>query len=63
MYRLVNSILSLDRFGRIGRLVLRTAVAMGKEKEFLVVAVNDPFLDVEYMVNNRANNVLQHVYI
>ena len=37
-------------FGRIGRLVLRTAIAMGKANEFEVVAVNDPFLDVEYMV-------------
>ena len=38
-------------FGRIGRLVLRTALAMGKEKQFEVVALNDPFLDVKYMVS------------
>ena len=35
------------RFGRIGRLVLRAALAKGGIE---VVAVNDPFLDVEYMV-------------
>ena len=35
------------RFGRIGRLVLRAALAKGGVK---VVAVNDPFLDVDYMV-------------
>lgn len=39
----------INGFGRIGRLVLRTALAMGKEKEFEVVALNDPFLDVKYM--------------
>lgn len=35
------------RFGRIGRLVLRAALEIGGVE---VVAVNDPFLDVEYMV-------------
>ena len=35
------------RFGRIGRLVLRAAVQKGGVD---VVAVNDPFLDVNYMV-------------
>ena len=40
------------RFGRIGRLVLRAALTMGKADEFEVVAVNDPFLDVEYMVSS-----------
>ncbi|XP_007165193.1 glyceraldehyde-3-phosphate dehydrogenase, testis-specific isoform X2 [Balaenoptera acutorostrata] len=34
------------RFGRIGRLVLRTCL----EKGVKVVAVNDPFIDPEYMV-------------
>lgn len=38
----------INGFGRIGRLVLRTALDMGKN-EFQVVAVNDPFLDAEYM--------------
>ncbi|KAH9384668.1 hypothetical protein HPB48_026679 [Haemaphysalis longicornis] len=36
----------LVRFGRIGRLVLRVALTKGVE----VVAVNDPFIDVKYMV-------------
>ncbi|XP_004690324.1 PREDICTED: glyceraldehyde-3-phosphate dehydrogenase, testis-specific [Condylura cristata] len=38
--------MSLDRFGRIGRLVLRACL----EKGVKVVAVNDPFIDPEYMV-------------
>uniref|UniRef100_A0A8C9PM90 Glyceraldehyde-3-phosphate dehydrogenase, testis-specific n=1 Tax=Spermophilus dauricus TaxID=99837 RepID=A0A8C9PM90_SPEDA len=38
--------LFLDRFGRIGRLVLRACM----EKGVKVVAVNDPFIDPEYMV-------------
>lgn len=37
----------LDRFGRIGRLVLRVCM----EKGIRVVAVNDPFIDPEYMVS------------
>ena len=37
------------RFGRIGRLVLRAAILKGGVD---VVAVNDPFLDVDYMVSN-----------
>lgn len=36
------------RFGRIGRLVMRAAL---QKDEVTVVAVNDPFLDVEYMVS------------
>ncbi|KAJ8943533.1 hypothetical protein NQ318_023044 [Aromia moschata] len=38
--------IGINGFGRIGRLVLRAAVERGAE----VVAVNDPFLNVEYMV-------------
>uniref|UniRef100_A0A1W7RAH3 Glyceraldehyde-3-phosphate dehydrogenase n=1 Tax=Hadrurus spadix TaxID=141984 RepID=A0A1W7RAH3_9SCOR len=38
--------LGINGFGRIGRLVLRAAIDKGVE----VVAVNDPFLDVNYMV-------------
>lgn len=34
-------------FGRIGRLVLRAALS---KKECKVVAINDPFIDLEYMV-------------
>lgn len=37
----------LFRFGRIGRLVTRVAFLSGKGQ---VVAINDPFIDVEYMV-------------
>lgn len=37
----------LDRFGRIGRLVMRVCM----EKGIKVVAVNDPFIDPEYMVS------------
>ena len=38
--------IGINGFGRIGRLVLRAAVAKGAE----VVAINDPFIDLEYMV-------------
>lgn len=38
--------IGINGFGRIGRLVLRVSLAKGVE----VVAVNDPFLDPEYMV-------------
>ncbi|XP_070389886.1 glyceraldehyde-3-phosphate dehydrogenase 2-like isoform X2 [Dermacentor albipictus] len=38
--------IGINGFGRIGRLVLRAALAKGVE----VVAVNDPFIDVKYMV-------------
>lgn len=47
---LVICIFCFYRFGRIGRLVLRAALAMGKGDDFNVVAVNDPFLTVDYMV-------------
>ena len=33
-------------FGRIGRLVMRVALEKGVE----VVSVNDPFIDLDYMV-------------
>jgi glyceraldehyde 3-phosphate dehydrogenase len=36
----------INGFGRIGRLVLRAALAKGVE----VVAINDPFIEVDYMV-------------
>jgi glyceraldehyde 3-phosphate dehydrogenase len=36
----------INGFGRIGRLVLRAALAKGLD----VVAVNDPFIDLDYMV-------------
>lgn len=40
------SLYILLRFGRIGRLVLRAALTEGVD----VVAVNDPFIDLDYMV-------------
>lgn len=42
----IMSKIGINGFGRIGRLVLRAAV----EKGATVVAVNDPFIDAEYMV-------------
>merc|ERR1711964_305632 len=38
--------LGINGFGRIGRLVLRCALLKGAS----VVAINDPFVDVNYMV-------------
>ena len=38
--------IGINGFGRIGRLVLRAAMAKGAK----VVAVNDPFISLEYMV-------------
>lgn len=42
------------RFGRIGRLVMRAAMAKGAQ----VVAVNDPFINLEYMVSEIMNFLL-----
>ncbi|KAG0201038.1 hypothetical protein BGX33_010639, partial [Mortierella sp. NVP41] len=39
--------IGINGFGRIGRLVLRAALA---NKNVEVVAVNDPFIDLAYMV-------------
>jgi glyceraldehyde 3-phosphate dehydrogenase len=38
--------LGINGFGRIGRLVLRAA--MESDKDIAVVAVNDPFLTIDY---------------
>ncbi len=43
---LLASKIGINGFGRIGRLVLRSAVAKGAQ----VVAVNDPFIPLDYMV-------------
>ena len=40
--------LGINGFGRIGRLVLRAAMA--QPETFDVVAINDPFVDLDYMV-------------
>lgn len=42
-----NAKVGINGFGRIGRFVLRSALAKGGVD---VVAVNDPFIDVAYMV-------------
>jgi glyceraldehyde 3-phosphate dehydrogenase len=39
--------IGINGFGRIGRLVFRAAVA--KPELYEVVAINDPFIDLEYM--------------
>jgi len=39
--------IGINGFGRIGRIVLRAALESGKAQ---VTAVNDPFIDLEYMV-------------
>jgi glyceraldehyde 3-phosphate dehydrogenase len=39
--------LGVNGFGRIGRLVTRAAFESGKAN---VVAVNEPFMDIDYMV-------------
>ena len=39
--------LSFLRFGRIGRLVFRAAL---EKPDINVVAINDPFIDLDYMV-------------
>ena len=38
--------IGINGFGRIGRLVLRAALAKGAT----VVAINDPFIPLDYMV-------------
>lgn len=37
----------INGYGRIGRIVLRNAIEHG---DIEVVAINDPFIDMEYMV-------------
>jgi glyceraldehyde-3-phosphate dehydrogenase type I len=44
---MVKPNVGINGFGRIGRLVLRSALAKGTVS---VVAVNDPFIDLDYMV-------------
>ena len=39
----------INGFGRIGRLVFRNAIAHDKVN---VVAINDPFIDLDYMVSD-----------
>ncbi|POY71562.1 putative Glyceraldehyde-3-phosphate dehydrogenase (phosphorylating) [Rhodotorula taiwanensis] len=46
-YREGSVNVGINGFGRIGRIVLRNAIEHGDAK---VVAINDPFIDLEYMV-------------
>lgn len=39
--------LGVNGFGRIGRLVTRAAFESGRA---LVVAINEPFMDIDYMI-------------
>lgn len=51
---MVKPKVGINGFGRIGRLALRAAV----EKDTVqVVAVNDPFIDLEYMVYLHFTNL------
>ena len=40
--------IGINGFGRIGRLILRVA---SEDKDVEVVAINDPFIDVEYAID------------
>ena len=40
--------IGINGFGRIGRLVFRSAVA--QPETFEIVGINDPFIDLDYMV-------------
>ena len=39
--------LGINGFGRIGRLVFRSAM---ESKDAKVMAINDPFMDVDYLI-------------
>lgn len=39
----------INGFGRIGRLVLRAAL---EHKDIAVTAINDPFMDLDYVVRS-----------
>eukprot|EP00760_Papus_ankaliazontas_P009609 PhM_4_TR14109/c0_g1_i1/m.95257/K00134/GAPDH, gapA; glyceraldehyde 3-phosphate dehydrogenase len=42
--------IAINGFGRVGRAVLRAALTHNKRETFQIVAINDPFVDTEYMV-------------
>ncbi len=49
--------LGINGFGRIGRLVFRASL----EKEGCrVMAINDPFINLEYMVNHGPGSCMAH---
>merc|ERR1712136_297412 len=45
--KIVAKKIGINGFGRIGRLVLRAALSQGAQ----IVAINDPFIPLDYMVN------------
>jgi Glyceraldehyde 3-phosphate dehydrogenase, NAD binding domain len=47
----------INGFGRIGRLVLRASLT---HTESRVVSINEPFMDVDYMVCMRIDCALSH---
>ena len=47
MEDIVAKKIGINGFGRIGRLVLRAALVQGAQ----IVAINDPFIPLDYMVN------------
>lgn len=47
---LTNHTVPFFRFGRIGRLVTRAAFT---SKKVEIVAINDPFIDLDYMVHKE----------
>lgn len=51
LFNHTDLVLLCFRFGRIGRLVTRAAASGGKVE---VVAINDPFIDLDYMVRGLA---------
>jgi glyceraldehyde 3-phosphate dehydrogenase len=42
--------LGINGFGRIGRLVFRAAMSGGKNQKAIVTAINDPFMDTDYLI-------------
>lgn len=51
--------IGINGFGRIGRIVLRNAIELGGVD---VVAVNDPFIDAEYMVYQFKYDSTHHTF-
>lgn len=46
------------RFGRIGRLVMRASL---EHPEVIVVGVNDPFIDLDYMVRLSVSEICYQI--
>ena len=52
--------IGINGFGRIGRLVMRAALS--QNEAFQVVAVNDPFIDTEYMAYMLKHDSVHGIY-